>query len=120
MKINENTNISLPVRNLLALCAAVAIGIFSYTSIQERITSLETSRELHQADLLKKSEQLPTDQEQFMLLEHISGQVESIQEEMEVMRNNNVNITYAMKDIEKIKESLEDIKDKVRANGSGQ
>ena len=120
MKINENTNISLPVRNLLALCAAVAIGIFSYTSIQERITSLETSRELHQADLLKKSEQLPTDQEQFMLLEHISGQVESIQEEMELMRNNNVNITYAMKDIEKIKESLEDIKDKVRANGSGQ
>ena len=120
MKINENTNISLPVRNLLALCAAVAIGIFSYTSIQERITSLETSRELHQADLLKKSEQLPTDQEQFMLLEHISGQVESIQEEMELMRNNNVNITYAMKDIEKIKESLEKIKDKVRANGNHQ
>ena len=118
MKINENTNISLPVRNLLALCAAVAIGIFSYTSIQERITSLETSRELHQADLLKKSEQLPTDQEQFMLLEHIASQVESIQEEMELMRNNNVNITYAMKDIEKIKESLEKIKDKVRANGS--
>jgi uncharacterized protein HemX len=118
MKINENTNISLPVRNLLALCAAVAIGIFSYTSIQERITSLETSRELHQADLLKKSEQLPTDQEQFMLLEHIASQVESIQEEMELMRNNNVNITYAMKDIEKIKEQLEDLKDKVRANGS--
>ena len=120
MKINENTNISLPVRNLLALCAAVAIGIFSYTSIQERITSLETSRELHQADLLKKSEQLPTDQEQFMLLEHISGQVENIQKEMETMRNNNVNITYAMKDIEKIKESLEKIKDKVRANGNHQ
>ena len=118
MKVNENTNISLPVRNLLALCAAVAIGIFSYTSIQERITSLETSRELHQADLLKKSEQLPTDQEQFMLLEHIASQVESIQGEMELMRNNNVNITYAMKDIEKIKEQLENLKDKVRANGS--
>lgn len=118
MKINENTNISLPVRNLLALCAAVAIGIFSYTSIQERITSLETSRELHQADLLKKSEQLPTDQEQFMLLEHLASQVESIQAEMELMRNNNVNIKYAMSDIEKIKQSLEIIKDKVRANGS--
>ena len=120
MKINENTNISLPVRNLLFLCAAIATGIFAYTEITARITSLETSRELHQADLLKKSEQLPTDQEQFMLLEHISGQVESIQEEMELMRNNNVNITYAMKDIEKIKESLEKIKDKVRANGNHQ
>ena len=117
MKISDNTNISLPVRNLLALCAAVAIGIFAYTEITARITSLETSRELHQADLLKKSEQLPTDQEQFMLLEHIATQVESIQEEMELMRNNNVNIKYAMSDIEKIKEQLEIIKDKVRANG---
>ena len=120
MKINENTNISLPVRNLLFLCAAIAAGIFAYTEITARITSLETSRELHQADLLKKSEQLPTDQEQFMLLEHIASQVENIQKEMETMRNNNVNINYAMKDIEKIKDSLEDLKDKVRANGSHQ
>ena len=118
MKINENTNISLPLRNLIALCVAVGLGIIGYTELTARLTSLETSRELHQADLLKKSEQLPTDQEQFMLLEHIASQVESIQEEMELMRNNNVNITYAMKDIEKIKDQLETLKDKVRANGS--
>ena len=96
----------------------ISTPVFAYTEITARITSLETSRELHQADLLKKSEQLPTDQEQFMLLEHIASQVENIQTEMETMRNNNVNITYAMKDIEKIKEQLEDLKDKVRANGS--
>tara|TARA_A100000172_G_scaffold52731_2_gene33396 strand:+ start:214 stop:576 length:363 start_codon:yes stop_codon:yes gene_type:complete len=120
MKINDNTNISLPLRNLIALCVAVGLGIIGYTELTARLTSLETSRELHQADLLKKSEQLPTDQEQFMLLEHIAGQVENIQKEMETMRNNNVNITYAMKDIEKIKESLEAIKDKVRKNGNHQ
>ena len=120
MKINDNTNISLPLRNLIALCVAVGLGIIGYTELTARLTSLETSRELHQADLLKKSEQLPTDQEQFMLLEHIAGQVENIQKEMETMRNNNVNINYAMKDIEKIKESLEQLKDKVRANGSHQ
>ncbi|OUW93888.1 MAG: hypothetical protein CBD88_06395 [Flavobacteriales bacterium TMED228] len=118
MKINDNTNISLPLRNLIALCVAVGLGIIGYTELTARLTSLETSRELHQADLLKKSEQLPTDQEQFMLLEHISGQVENIQKEMETMRNNNVNITYAMKDIEKIKDQLESIKDKVRKNGN--
>lgn len=118
MKINDNTNISLPLRNLIALCVAVGLGIIGYTELTARLTSLETSRELHQADLLKKSEQKPTDQEQFMLLEHLAGQLENIQEEMELMRNNNVNITYAMKDIEKIKESLENIKDKVRANGT--
>jgi len=120
MKISENTNISLPVRNLIALLGAVAMGIFAYTEVTTRLTSLETSRELFNADLLKKSEQLPTDQEQFMLLEHIAGQVENIQKEMETMRNNNVNINYAMKDIEKIKDNLEQLKDKVRANGSHQ
>ena len=120
MKINDNTNISLPLRNLIALCVAVGLGIIGYTELTARLTSLETSRELHQADLLKKSEQLPTDQEQFMLLEHIATQVENIQKEMETMRNNNVNINYAMKDIEKIKEALENLKDKVRANGSHQ
>ena len=118
MKVNENSVISLPIRNLLFLFGAVAAGIFAYTEITARLTSLETSRELHQADLLKKSEQLPTDQEQFMLLEHIAGQVENIQKEMETMRNNNVNINYAMKDIEKIKDSLEQLKDKVRKNGN--
>ena len=118
MKLNENTNISLPLRNLIALCVAVGLGIIGYTELTARLTSLETSRELFQADLLKKSEQKPTDQEQFMLLEHVAEQVENIQAEMETMRNNNVNIKYAMKDIEKIKEQLEIIKDKVRANGS--
>lgn len=117
MKINDNTNISLPLRNLIALCVAVGLGIIGYTELTARLTSLETSRELHQADLLKKSEQKPTDQEQFMLLEHLAGQLENISEEMELMRNNNVNITYAMRDIDKIKEQLEIIKDKVRANG---
>jgi len=117
MKLNENTNISLPLRNLIALCVAVGLGIIGYTELTARLTSLETSRELFQADLLKKSEQKPTDQEQFMLLEHVAEQVENIQAEMETMRNNNVNIKYAMKDIEKIKEQLEIIKDKVRANG---
>ena len=120
ISLSDSSKIALPVRNLLALLAATAFGIFAYTEVTARLTSLETSRELHQADLLKKSEQLPTDQEQFMLLEHIASQVESIQEEMELMRNNNVNITYAMKDIEKIKDNLEKIKDKVRANGNHQ
>ena len=120
MKISENSVISLPVRNLLFLCAAIAAGIFAYTEITARLTSLETSRELHQADLLKKSEQLPTDQEQFMLLEHIAGQVENIEKEMEGMRNNTVNLNRAMEDIKQIEQTLEILKDKVRDNGNHQ
>ena len=83
MKINENTNISLPVRNLIALLGAVAMGIFAYTEVTTRLTSLETSRELFNADLLKKSEQLPTDQEQFMLLEFLSKEQDKLKEKIE-------------------------------------
>jgi len=117
LKLSEDTGIQLPAKNLLMIVAGAVIATVSFFELENRIGSLETSRELFNADLLKKSQQLPTDQEQFMLLEHISSQVESIQKEMELMRNNNVNITYAMSDIEKIKEQLEIIKDKVRANG---
>ncbi len=117
LKLSENTGIQLPAKNLIAIVAGAILATVSFFELENRIGSLETSRELFQADLLKKSEQLPTDQEQFMLLEHIASQVESIQKEMELMRNNNVNIKYAMSDIEKIKEQLEIIKDKVRANG---
>ena len=55
IKVSENTAISMPMRNLLAILIAVACGIFAYTEITTRLTSLETSRELFNADLLKKS-----------------------------------------------------------------
>ena len=57
MKINDNTNISLPVRNLLALLAATAFGIFAYTEITARLVSLENSRHIMEADLITKSDQ---------------------------------------------------------------
>ena len=69
MKINENTSVSMPVKNMIGIVIAVAMGVFAYTEVTARLTSLETSRELFEADLLKKSHQLPVDQEQFMLLE---------------------------------------------------
>ena len=72
MKISENTSVSMPVKNMLMIIVGVVSGVFAYTEITARLTSLETSRELFQADLLKKSEQLPTDQEQYMLLEAVS------------------------------------------------
>ena len=108
----------MPIKNMIGIIAAVAAGIFAYTELTARLTSLETSRELHQADLLKKSEQLPTDQEQFILLEHIAGQVEDLNEEIKEMRNNTVNIEMMTKTIDRVREDVEKLKDKVRANGS--
>jgi len=50
ISLSDSSKIALPVRNLLALLAATAFGIFAYTEVTARLTSLETSRELHQAD----------------------------------------------------------------------
>ena len=119
MKISDNTSISMPMRNLLAILAAVAMGIFAYTEITARLTSLETSRELFQADLLKKSDQLPTDQEQFMLLEDLYKTVEKIETRIEDMMHNKVNIEFIQKQLSKALTDIEELKDKVRANRNG-
>ena len=119
MKINENTSISMPMKNMLAIIAGVAMGVFAYTEVTSRLTSLETSRELFQADLLKKSEQLPTDQEQFMLLEDLYKSVEKLEIRIDNMMHNKINIEFLKKQTEKLLEDVERLKDKVRQNGNG-
>jgi len=118
MKISENTSVSMPVKNMIGIVVAVSMGIFAYTELTSRLTSLETSRELFQADLLKKSEQLPTDQEQYMLLEALFSDVEKLQKNQEQNMTNKVNIEFTQKQLEKLLSDVEALKDKVRANGS--
>ena len=119
MKISENTAISMPMKNMLAIIAGVAMGVFAYTEVTSRLTSLETSRELFQADLLKKSEQKPTDQEQFMLIESLFGDVEKLITNQEQNMTNKVNIEFLKTQLEKALDDVEKLKDKVRANGNG-
>ena len=83
MKISENTSVSLPIRNLLAIVGAVAIGVWAYFGIIERITLLETADKLQEQDLLEASAQKPIDQEQFMLLEHMAEQLEKLTERVD-------------------------------------
>jgi hypothetical protein len=80
---------------------------------------LETSRELFENDLLKKSEQVPVDQEQLFLLEDLYQTVEKIEVRIEDMMHNKVNIQFIQKQTEKLLEDVEHLKDKVRANGNG-
>ena len=80
MKVSENTNVAMPIKNMVGIIVAVAMGIFAYTEITARLTSLETSRELMTADLLKKSEQTTVDKEQYLLLEDLYETVEKHQE----------------------------------------
>ena len=119
MKVSDKTSVSMPIKNMIGIIVAVASGIFAYTELTARLTSLETSRELFQADLLKKSEQLPTDQEQYMLLEDLYKTVEKIEKRIEDMMHNKVNIQFLTKQMEKALKDIENLKDKVRANGNG-
>ena len=119
MKINENTSVSMPVKNMLMIIAGVVAGVFAYTEITARLTSLETSRELFQADLLKKSEQLPTDQEQYMLIEDLYKPTEKLEITQEQNMTNKVNIEFLKAQLEKALDDVEQLKDKVRANGNG-
>ena len=116
MKISENTSVSLPIRNLLAIVGAVAIGVWAYFGIIERITLLEPADKLHDQDLLEASAQKPIDQEQFMLLEHIAQQVEKLEKTQEQNMTNKVNIERIQKDIDKILIDVEKLKDSVRSN----
>jgi len=120
VKISENTSVSMPIRNMLMIIAGVVAGVIAYTELTGRLTSLETSRELFEADLLKKSEQLPTDQEQYMLLEALFSDVEKLQLNQEQNMTNKVNIEFTQKQLEKLLSDVEELKDKVRANGSHQ
>ena len=119
MKVSDQTSVAMPIKNMIGIVVAVAMGVFAYTELTSRLVSLETSRELFEADLLKKSQQLPTDQEQFMLIEDLYKTVEKIETRIEDMMHNKVNIEFVTKQLEKALEDIESLKDKVRANGNG-
>ena len=106
VKLSENTNVSLPIRNLIALVAAVAIGVWAYFGIVERLNKLETSDTLFQAALLKKAEQEPKNLEMYMLIEHLAGQIESIEKEIEASRYNKVNIDHLKEQVDLLQKKI--------------
>ena len=136
LDVSDQTAISMPMRNLLSIITAVAIGVWAYFGVLERITMLETKstlaeKDLQQAvdtisaDLEKNTEfrikwprgemgSLPADSEQFMLIEHIAGQVEGIQKSMEDMMNNGVNIKRLQEDVKILRDDVEKLKDSNR------
>ena len=129
MKVSDNTAISMPMRNLLSILGATAVGVWAYFGVIERLNNIESQGKLMIVDVEKNTEfrigwprgemgTLPADAQQDMLIEFMSAQVEAMQEEMEGMMSNTVNIKRAQQDIEKLIADTEKLEDKVRANGS--
>jgi uncharacterized membrane protein YraQ (UPF0718 family) len=123
MKINENTNIGLPLRNLIGLIGAIIIGAWFAFGVIERLNQLETKNQLFEKDLLEASVQKPIDQEQFMILEWQATQIEKMQSILEENLHTNVMLDNHEKEIEKLKKDIEKLKDATRdikfANGNG-
>jgi len=136
MKISDQTSISMPMRNLISIVAAVGVGVWAYFGVIERLNKLETVTQLAEKDLTQVEERLggdieknnefrikwprgelgslPADSEQFMLIEHIAGQLEKMSKRMEEMMNNGVNITRLQEDVKALREDVEKLKDKQR------
>jgi hypothetical protein len=128
MRVSDNTAISMPMRNLLSILAAVAVGVWAYFGVIERINSIENDNVLMKKDLDQAVEfsikwprgelgSLPADSEQFLLIESLLSDVEYIQLEIKESRHNAVNILRLQKDVDKILAVIEVLKDKVRNNG---
>ena len=130
MKVSDSTAISMPMRNLLSILAAVGIGVWSYFGIVERLNNIETQGKLMLSDVEKNTEfrikwprgemgSLPADSQQDMLIEFMASQLESVAEEMGSMMSNTVNIKRSQQDIEKLITDVEKLKDKLReTNGN--
>ena len=128
-KIREDSGIDLSLKNLISIIVVSSIAVWSYFGIIERINKIESDTILIQKDLEGAVEfsikwprgelgTLPADSEQFLLIESILKDVEDIQEELKESRHNATNITRLQKDVDRLLDELEKIKDKVRANGN--
>ena len=137
MKISDSTSISMPMRNLISIVAAVAVGVWAYFGVIERLNKLETQSVLLEKDMTAEDERLHNEvtkntdfriryprgelgqsageAELFMIVEHVSGLLEDVEEEIKGMRNNAVNIEFLKKRTEKLTEDVE----KIIRNGSG-
>ena len=139
--ISDNTAVSMPVRNMLAIIGAVAVGVWAYFGVLERITMLETKSQLAEKDinghverieneLIKNSEfrikwprgelgSPPADSEQFMMIEDIYGSLEKIEKQLENMMNNKINIEFLQKQMDKVLTDIEKLKDADREIKNG-
>ena len=118
LNISESAAVQMPMKTVASLIVLVAAGVLAFTDITARLVSLETSRELFENDLLKKSEQVSTDQEQHFLIEDLYKSVEKMEETQEMNMTNKVNIEFLQSQLEKALKDIEVLKDKVRANGN--
>ena len=130
-KLNENTEVALPLRNIISMIAAASVATWAYFGIVEKLNTLTTNQTMMKADLEKNTEfrikwprgemgSLPADSEQFMLIEHLAKELEKLQEQIESGQapfDQQQKLTLEF--FEKRINDLEDRIEKLRSNGYG-
>ena len=119
MKINEATNVQMPLKTVISLIVLVAAFTMGYFQITEKLNRLETANQLMEADLLKKAEQTPKNLEIFMLLEESFKQIEKLEKNQEQNMTNKVNIEFLKEQMNKVLSDIEKLKDKQRSFANG-
>lgn len=128
-KLNENTEVALPLRNIISMIAAASVATWAYFGIVERLNTLQTNQTMMKSDLEKNTEfrikwprgemgSLPADSEQFMLLEHLAKELESLQSQIEngqapYDQQQKLTLEFYEKRINDLEERIE----KLRVNG---
>ena len=134
LKISEEAAVQMPMKTVASLIAMVAIGTWAYFGLHETLNNHSTQIELMQKDLEQNTEfrikyprgelgQSSGEAELFMLVEHLAGVLEEVDKEVKSMRNNAVNIEFLRKQMDKVLEDIEKLKDanrEIKYNGNGQ
>ena len=130
MKLGPEQNVQMPMKTVISLIIMVSLGTMGYFQIQEKLNQHDTLLQMHTKDMDQNSEfrikyprgelgQSSRESELFMLVEHMAGQITKMEDRMENMMSNSVNIERLQKDVEKVLNDIEKLKDKQRSFANG-
>jgi uncharacterized protein HemX len=134
LDVSDNTAISMPIRNMIAIIGAICLGVWAYFGVTEKINQHSTTLQLIDKEIKSNTEfrikyprgelgQSQNDLEQFMLIEELYTQMERVQKHLDDMANNKINIEFLKEQMEKAQTNIEKLKDADREivykNGNG-
>jgi len=111
-KVNDQTQVSLPIKNIIGIVSAIVVAVWTYFGLVERLNRLETNEKLMAQDLLKKAEQTPKNQEMYMLIEYQAKALDKHSKQLEENVHTKVLIAQLEKKVEKLEKELDTLRGK--------
>ena len=112
LKLSDQTQVSLPIKNIVAIVSAIVVAVWTYFGIVERINRIETNEKLMAQDLLKKAEQTPKNQEMYMLIEYQAKSIDKHSKQLEENVHTKVLISQLEKKVDKLEKELDSLRGK--------